>query len=216
MPIASVQHVLSSSSNSLSGFPIDYLAQTVLALAEALHVEPKRALALVARRPTLLQRPLRETLRLCEQAAAAMSLPPHVAMRAVCRQPALLDLVAEPSPPRAGAGASASGQLAPLVARRAAGMAVDKGDVAAMLGRARDAPSLLALAALPSNACRQRLIGVQAVLDSRLGADRGADAVPLVLRNPALLLPEVSVPTRWQGSRRGVTRNANREGPGRI
>ena len=78
---------------------------------------------------------------------------PH-AIRAVLRQPALLDFAPE--------------EVSAQASRLASVMGVDKGEAASMLYRTNgDVGCLAALIGLPSNAMRQQLIDIQAVMDSR-------------------------------------------------
>ena len=160
---------------------VDGLVEILSALAAELEITPAMALQLVTKRPVLLQARPQDIAVACDLLSAWLGMAPkaksvssveatskdseseqprdvsrharRLIVQAVCRLPALLDFAPE--------------ELSAQAARTAAVLGVDKAAAAAMLCRATDAACLTAIIAMPSNAMRQQLIDIQAVMDSR-------------------------------------------------
>ena len=163
LPQAQLRSVLEANPDVATDAEV--LEAIVAILASELEIPPVKALQLVSKRPALLQTRTQDVVVACDLLAAAMPLTlpggrggtqgssREAMIQAVCRLPALLDFQPE--------------ELSAQAARAAAVMGVDKGEAGAMLCRAPDAGCLAAILAMPSNAMRQQLIDIQAVMDSR-------------------------------------------------
>ena len=151
-------------------------------------VDQRLAQRMLSRCPSLLHLSIEETVALVSSVMAAINMSREQTVKALCRQPALLDI----DPYELS---SQLRRMASLLNASSTFLFIDTSTAAHMLtssvleGRPRLLNSLFKLA---DDDIRKQLIDLQIILDSRLSADRSPNSVQLVLRNPLLLLAQPS------------------------